>query len=138
VINTIQNYSFINFRGENAKPIKEACKALRSKIGQEEAPRVPVNNIHLDGAGDVFLSCTKPKTVLDKKRIPNVIKISVHGPNEDSKGGAFAFFEAKGSIRRIKKALKDPSTPEKIEKIVEKLTEGLKKASSSEPKDIQI
>ena len=135
MINTIQNNYSINFRGKNAAPIKEACKALGNKLGKESSPRVPVA-ISLDGAGDVFLSLTKPAITLSKKRVPNVIKISVHGPKDVDKSGAFAFFEIKGSIKTIKKALENTGTPEKIEKIVENLTEGLKKANSSEPIDL--
>jgi hypothetical protein len=132
LINTIQNNPFINFRGPNKKPVADACKVLYGRIGKETSPRVPVA-VNLEGAGDVFLSCTKPSVALSKRKVPHVIKISVHGAVGE---GAFAFFDTKGTISTIKKALKNQGTPEKIEKIIEKLTEGIKNAGSSEAKDI--
>jgi hypothetical protein len=95
---------------------------------------VPVD-IHPEGAGDVFLSCTKPKTIAGISS-KNVIKVSVHGPDEQSSSGAFLFLKEKGSLSKIKKSLRNPNTPREINQAITNLAEGIKRASSSEAKDI--
>lgn len=165
MINSIQNHSFLDFRGRRInvknksnlakrfgpksaslsqperkevnpiiRSIKAACSALYLKIGKEPSPRVPID-IHPEGAGDVFLSCTKPRTIAGTSS-KNVIKVSVHGPDEKSSSGAFVFLKEKGSLSKIKKVLKNPNTPKEIDKAVTSLTEGINRASSSEAKDI--
>lgn len=115
--------------------IRNACLELAKMIGKSEKPRVPVD-IDLLEAGDVFISCAKPKSLINKSKTQRAVKVSVH--SKDKKSGAFGFLNQKGPESLIRKILGEQKTPELIRNMIKSLEKQLEKAGSSEPKDLDF